>query len=69
MCMFVELSDEALIEAYKAKADDMSFFSAAEGQSWYQEAVARGKCQVEFTKISEELKSRGIPIPKGNWLI
>lgn len=69
MTCFVELSDEALIEAYKAKADDMSFFSAAEGASWYQEAAARGKCQAELAKISEEIKKRGIEKPSGNWLI
>lgn len=69
MCMFVELSDEALIEAYKAKADDMSYFNAGESDSWYKEAAARGKCQAEFAKISEEIKKRGLEKPQGNWLI
>lgn len=69
MCMFVELSDEALIEAYKAKADDMSYYNASEGPSWYQETAARGKCQAEFAKISEEIKKRGLQAPLGQWLI
>lgn len=76
MTCFVELSnsinlmsDEQLLEAYKAKADDMSYFNAADGQSWYQEAAARGKCQEEFAKISEEIKKRGMVLPSGSWLI
>lgn len=69
MTCFVELTDDALIEAYKAKADDMSYFNAAEGASWYQEASARNKCQTEFQAISEEMKRRWIEFPKGNWLI
>lgn len=69
MTCFVELSDEALIEAYKTKADDMSYYNASEGSSWYQEAAARGKCQVELAKISEEIKKRGLQAPLGQWLI
>lgn len=69
MCMFVELTDEALIEAYKAKADDMSYYNAGESDSWYQEAAARGKCQAEFQAISEEIKKRRLEAPQGNWLI
>jgi hypothetical protein len=47
----------------------MSFFNAAEGQSWYAEADARAACSAQFRKIMEELKRREIPIPQGNYLV
>lgn len=63
------LTNEQLIEAYKDKAADMSYWNAAEGQSWYQEAMARQTCQSELNKIRQEIINRELPIPKGDWLI
>lgn len=62
------LTNEQLIEAYKDKAADMSYWNAAEGPSWYQEAAARQSCQMEFSKIRQEIIERGIEIPSGDWL-
>lgn len=47
----------------------MSYYNAAEGQSWYEERPARLACKAELTAIAEEIKERGIELPKGNWLI
>jgi hypothetical protein len=63
------LTNEQLIEAYKDKAADMSYYNASEGQSWYQETAARQQCQLEFSKIRQELLDRNIEEPNGSWLV
>lgn len=63
------ITDEELITLYHKQARSMSFFNAAEGQSWYAEADARQACSAEFRKIKEELKLREIDQPKGDYLI
>lgn len=63
------LTDEQLLEFYENQANEMSYYNAAEGQSWYEERPARLACKAELTAIAEEIKERGIELPKGNWLI
>ena len=66
---FETISDEQLVALYHKQAREMSFYNAAEGQSWYSEANARVACSAEFRKINEELKRRDIPTPQGNYLV
>jgi hypothetical protein len=62
------VSDDELIELYHNQARNMSYYAAAEGESWYKERVAREACSTEFRKINEELRWREIPLPQGNYL-
>jgi len=63
------ITEEELIELYHNQARNMSYYAAAEGQSWYAEASDREACSAEFRKINEELKRRNLPIPQGNYLV
>lgn len=64
-----DMNNQQLIKLYCDKAYDMSYWNAAEGQSWYAEAASRQKCQNEFSKIKQELINRELPIPQGAWLV
>lgn len=66
---FENITDEELITSYHKQAREMSFYSAAEGESWYKERPMREACSAEFKKINEELKRRDIPIPQGQYLL
>lgn len=67
--MYKELNIEELYEVFHKTAMDLSYLNAAEGQSWYAEAVPRQACQKEYKEICQEYKDRGLEIPKGNYLI
>lgn len=45
------LSDDDILELYKKKATNLSFYNAAEGQSWYEERNAREQCRSEFKEV------------------
>jgi hypothetical protein len=66
---FETISDEQLVALYHKQASEMSFFNAAEGESWYKERPMREACSAEFRKINEELKRRDIPTPQGQYLL
>lgn len=66
---FEDKTDEQMLELYRKKASEMSYFNAAENEAWYKERFMRDACSAEFKKINEELKRRGIDQPKGNYLI
>lgn len=63
------LSDIDVLELYKKKASSLSFYNAAEGQSWYEERLAREQCKKEFTEVAAEIDKRGLEIPSGDYLI
>ena len=63
------LSDDDILELYKKKATSLSFYNAAEGQSWYQERSAREQCRSEFKEVVSEIKKRGLETPTGDYLI
>lgn len=65
---YAELTDEQVIEQYNKESRSMSFFNAAEGQSWYQEASAREACSIRRKNVIAEATKRGLELPKGNWL-
>lgn len=66
---FENTTDEELVALYHKQAREMSYYAAAEGESWYRERPLRESCSAEFRKTMEELKRRDIPIPQGNYLV
>lgn len=66
---YSELTVKDLEMVYHDTAAKLSYHNAAEGQSWYAEAVPRQACQKEYKEICQEYKERGLDIPKGNYLI
>ena len=65
---YKELSNEELLVQYDKESRSMSFYAAAEGQSWYQEAAARQACSLRRKEVMEECKLRGLELPVGNYL-
>ena len=66
---FENTTDEELVALYHKQAREMSFFNAAEGESWHRERPMREACSAEFKRINEELKRREIEQPKGQYLL
>ena len=66
---FKDKTNEEMVELYKKQANKMSFFNAAEGQSWYAEATERQVCQSELKAIREEFVARNLDLPQGSWLL
>ena len=66
---FEDKTDEQMLELYRKSASEMSYFNAAENESWYKERFMRESCSAEFRKINEELRRRNLPIPQGNYLV
>ena len=66
--IFENITDEQLITLYHKQAREMSFFNAAEGESWYRERPTRESCKKELASITEEIYARGMDLPKGNYL-
>ena len=66
---FKDKTNEEMVELYKKQANKMSFYYAAEGQSWYAEATERQACQSELKAIREEFIARSLDLPQGSWLL
>lgn len=54
------LSDEQLIERLKSLAANVSYYNAAEGDCYRQEAGARGEAKRKFGECKDECRGRGI---------
>ena len=67
--MYNEHTDEEIIALYHKVAQELSFYNAAEGSSWYAESVARTACQKVYSELCAEFKNRGLSLPQGNYLI
>ena len=65
---FENTKDEELITLWHKQAREMSFFNCAEGESWYKERPMREACKKELALLTEEIYSRGMDLPKGNYL-
>ena len=50
---------QELIDKFKNKLSEMSFFNAAEGD-WHSEREQREKCRKELQEIAKNLKYQGI---------
>ena len=66
---FKDKTNDEMVELYKKQANKMSFYHAAEGPSWYAEAIERQACQSELKSIREEFVARNLDLPEGNWLL
>jgi hypothetical protein len=66
---FKDVTNEELIELYKKQANRMSYWNAAEGQSYYAEATARQEYQSVLKSIKDEFTARSLDLPKGDWLL
>jgi hypothetical protein len=62
-------TDDELTQLWHKQARELSYYQAAEGESWYKERPMREACSAEFRKTMEELKRRDIPVPRGNYLV
>lgn len=51
---------EKLIERLKKAACDLSFYNAAEGGMWREEANGRALARAEFEKVLTDCKKAGI---------
>lgn len=67
--MYNEHTDEEITTLYHKVARELSFYNAAEGQSWYAESVARNACQKVYRELCAEFKNRNLSIPQGDYLI
>lgn len=65
---FENTTDAELITLWHNQARDMSYLNAAEGESWYKERPMRESCKKELALVTQEIYSRGMDLPKGNYL-
>lgn len=67
---FENTTDEQLIEQWHKQAREMSYYNAAEGESWYRERAMRDACKQKLAEVTEEIYNRGMDLPKGcNYLV
>jgi hypothetical protein len=66
---FESTTDEELIELYKRTASELSYYNCAEGMSWYAEKEQRRICSGKLRTIKQEMDSRGLEEPVGNYMI
>ena len=66
---FENITDGELINLWHKQARELSYYQAAEGESWYKERPMREACSAEFRKINEELRRRNLPTPQGQYLL
>lgn len=63
------MSDHELFDLYVKEANSLSFYNAAEGGSYNQEAAARNACRARYLEVKKQILDRGLELPKGNFLI
>ena len=63
------MNDQELLDLYVKEANNLSYYNAAEGQSYSQEATARGQCRARYLEVKKQILDRGLELPKGNFLI
>jgi len=63
------VNDQELLDLYVKEANNLSYYNAAEGDSYRQEASARNACRTRFQDVSKQVLARGLDLPKGNFLI
>lgn len=61
--------NDALLQLWHEEACHMSYYNAAEGAQWGQEADGRRLCARRFAAVNQEIARRGLTQPKGNYLI
>lgn len=67
---FENTTDEELTQLWHKQARNMSYYAAAEGESWYRERPMRESCKKELALVTEEIYARGMDLPTGgNYLV
>lgn len=67
---FESTTDGELITLWHKQARELSYYQAAEGESWYRERPMRESCKKELALVTEEIYSRGMDLPTGgNYLV
>jgi hypothetical protein len=65
----VKAGDEALLSLYKSKSQDMVYYQCAEGMSYYAEKEMRRLCSTALREIRQEIESRGLEVPCGDYML
>lgn len=63
------MTDQELFELYVKEANNLSYYNAAEGGSYNQEAAARNACRARYLDVKKQILDRCLELPKGNFLI
>lgn len=63
------MDNNELLDLYVKEANNLSYYNAAEGHSYSQEAQARGECRKRYQAVKQQILDRGLELPKGNFLI
>lgn len=63
------MTDQELLDLYVKEANNLSYYNAADGASFRQEAVARNACKTRFQEVARQVIDRGLELPKGDFLI
>ena len=62
-------TDEELITFWHKQAREMSFYNCAEGMSYYAEKEMRRLCSTALREIRQEIESRGLVVPCGDYIL
>ena len=62
------LSNEEVLSLYDEVRGNMSYYNAAEGPSWYQEADARARASTILHAVRDEVKNRKLIPNPGTYL-
>lgn len=60
---------QELFDLYVKEANSLSYYNAAEGASYREEAAARQACRARYLDVKKQILDRGLELPKGNFLI
>lgn len=63
------MTDQELLDLYVKEANNLSYYNAAEGGSYREEALARAACRTRYLAVKQQVLDRGLELPKGNFLI
>lgn len=58
------MTDQELLDAYVKAANDLSYYNAAEGDSYWSESSARNASRAKYTEIKLSVIARGLELPK-----
>lgn len=64
-----KLNDDELVTQTHKLASSLSYYNAAEGDSWRDEETARDKCLADFKAAIKEMRQRGLAFENKNYLI
>lgn len=63
------MTDEELLALYHKEALNLSYYNAAEGDSYLKEVKERNEAREKYISIKKQVLERGLELPKGNYLI